>query len=109
MRKSMRRESRWRIARICRAPSGAPAAVGAGAAAVLGAARRASPRAEAISSGRLPLNKMAKKLRKASISCCKKSPIFQNTKGGFKGKAKVIRRLAAARIRLGALRNDDVV
>src|SRR5437867_2679235 len=66
MRKSIKRASRCRMARICRAPSDGLAAGGA-AGVGLGAARRESDKAEAMSSGRFPLNRMAKKLRNASI------------------------------------------
>src|SRR5258707_6097176 len=82
MRKSISRESRWRIARICKAPSDGFITTGGGAEAGLGAARRDSPRAEATSSGRTPLNNMAKKLRNARIRRSNlQSPIFQNTLG----------------------------
>src|SRR5260370_23653712 len=65
MRKSMSLESGWRIARIWRAPS--DALVGAGVAAGRAVVRRVRPSVAATSSGIAPLNRMAKKLRKARI------------------------------------------
>src|SRR5262249_33219960 len=82
IRKSMSLESRWRMARICSAPSDADAGMVAGAAAGRGAPRRERPSAAATSSGIAPLKRIAKKLRNASKRRSKlKSPISQNTLG----------------------------
>src|SRR5262249_42194982 len=82
IRKSMSLESRWRMARICSAPSDADAGMVAGAAAGRDAPRRERPSAAATSSGIAPLKRIAKKLRNASKRRSKlKSPISQNTLG----------------------------
>src|SRR5690349_8141221 len=65
MMKSMSRESRCRMERICRAPSEGRGAAGAVAGGLV-AARRARPRVARASSGREPRNKMEKKLLMAS-------------------------------------------